>query len=71
MSSNENFIKELKEARKNLHYMSAVSKTPPGERVPVNSCKMEALDRSIREKVKQNRLRSVNPQLDDHIYGNS
>lgn len=37
-----------------LNYMSAVSKTPPVEKIPVSSSRMEELDRAIRQKIRQN-----------------
>lgn len=37
-----------------LNYMSAVSRTPPKARIPVSSTCMEELDRTIRQKTKQN-----------------
>jgi hypothetical protein len=40
--------------RQKLNYMSAVSKTPPVERIPVSSSCMEELGKSIRQKVRQN-----------------
>ena len=37
-----------------LNHMSAVSRTPPKARIPVSSTCMEELDRTIRQKTKQN-----------------
>ena len=38
-----------------LNYMSAVSKTPPMKKIPVSSSRMEELDRTIRQKISQNK----------------
>lgn len=40
--------------RVKLNYVSAVSKTPPVERVAVSSSHMEVLNQAIRQKVRQN-----------------
>lgn len=40
--------------RVKLNYMSAVSSTPPVERIAVPSSHMEELNRAIRQKVRQN-----------------
>ena len=40
--------------RVKINYLSAVSKTPPVDRIAVPSSHMEELDRAIRQKVRQN-----------------
>lgn len=40
--------------RVKLNYMSAVSKTPPVQKIAVSSSRMEELDRAIRKKIRQN-----------------
>lgn len=40
--------------RVKINYLSAVSKTPPVNRIAVPSSHMEELDRAIRQKVRQN-----------------
>lgn len=50
------FITKIKETRKNLHYVSAVSRTKPVDKIPVDSSKMAKLDLSIKEKCRQNHL---------------
>ncbi len=42
-----------------IDYLSAVSKTPPVNRIAVPSSHMEELDRAIRQKVKQNEAERV------------
>jgi len=58
----------IKETRKKLHYMSAVSRTKPVAKIPVNRAKMEELDRSIREKARQNHLMDHNISDDGFYY---
>ncbi len=40
--------------RVKLNYISAVSKTPPAEKVVIPGSHMEELDRTIRQKIRQN-----------------
>lgn len=50
MTENKTTIKRVK-----LNYMQAVSHTPPVNRIPVSSARMEELDMAIKEKTKQNK----------------
>ena len=53
--------------RVKLNYVSAVRKTPPVRKVPVSSCKMESLDRSICEKVRANKVeRAASKEMASH-----
>ena len=55
-----------------LNYMSAVGpKTEPVSRVPVSSSKLEELDRSIREKSRQNHLNDHNLENDEIYYSSA
>lgn len=38
-----------------LNYMSAVTHTPPVQKIPVSSSKIEELDMAIRKKIEQNK----------------
>lgn len=72
--TNENdFISRIKEIRKNMNYTSAVSRTEPVAKIPINGTKLEELDRSIRKKCRQNHLENHNLEDNDGIYyaGNS
>lgn len=66
----DDFMSRIKEIRKNLKYFSAVSKTEPVAKIPVNSSELEKLDRSIREKCRQNHLENNNIEDIDSIYYN-
>jgi hypothetical protein len=50
-----------------LNYMPAVTKIEPVRTIPVSSSEMEKLDRSIREKCKQNHQNDHNLE-DDKLY---
>lgn len=67
-----NFNKEIerkKFIKAKLNYMSAVGpKTEPVSRIPVSSSKLEELDRSIREKSRQNHLNDHNLENDETYY---
>lgn len=69
-TNEDDFMSRIKENRKNLKYFSAVSKTEPVAKIPVNSSELEKLDRSIREKCRQNHLENNNIEDIDSIYYN-
>lgn len=69
-TNEDDFMSRIKEIRKNLKYFSAVSKTEPVAIIPVNSSELEKLDRSIREKCRQNHLENNSIEDIDSIYYN-
>lgn len=70
-TNESDFISRIKETRKNMKYTSAVSRTEPADRIPVNVAKLEELNRSIREKCRQNHLTNHNLEEKNGIYYSS